>query len=100
MKNDNLYKLTWFEKLCLFSIKVLNFFIFIFCFQYIFSYKSGNIIISIICLLICVLYFGWYLANNKISQKIGSLIESNKRLNNIASKYIDTAIVKDNNSTK
>lgn len=76
MKNDNFYNFSVFERACLIISKIFKILLFIYSFQYIFS--SKNIVISIICILICVVFFGCYLANNKINEKIGRLMEENE----------------------
>lgn len=80
MKNNNYYNLSIFERVCLIISKVFNVLLFIFSFQYVF--QSEHIVVSIICVFICIVCIGCYLANSKINEKIGRLMEENETYKN------------------
>lgn len=73
MKKDNYYNFSIFERICLILFHLLNVILFIYALQFMFS--SGNIVISIICLLVCVIDIGYFLASRKMNEKHGYLME-------------------------
>lgn len=75
---DNPFNLTLFERICLLLNKVFKIVLFIYSIQYGFITENSNIYIFIATKVFCVVCIGSYLANYKINEKLGHLMEKEK----------------------